>query len=126
LRYEYTSPPSRQLGPFYVPDLSQQSVTCTPKPDCQFLSAPSAGLPEGTYGKDLNNLAPRVGFAWRPYATERFVVRSAYGVFYDAGVFAISNLYSLNPPGFALQAYPNSGSDTIQSLVTRPGVTLGA
>ena len=125
LRYEYTSPPSSQLGPFYVPDLSQRSITCTPKPDCQFVPAPSAGLPEGTFERDLNNLAPRIGFAWRPHG-EHFVVRSAYGIFYDAGVFAISNLYSLNPPGFALQAYPNSGSDTIQSIVNGSAVTLGA
>jgi hypothetical protein len=126
LRYEYTSPPSSQLGPFYVPDLTQHSLTCTPKPDCQFLTAPSAGFPDGTFSRDLNNLAPRVGFAWRPLATERLVVRSAYGIFYDAGVLAISNLYSLNPPGFVLQAYPNSGSDTIQSIVNHAGISLGA
>ena len=86
LRYEYTSPPSNQLGPFYVPNLSQQSITRMPKPDCQFLPAQSAGLPDATFGRDLNNLAPRVGFAWRPVTTEHFVERSAYGIFYDAGV----------------------------------------
>ena len=86
LRCEYTSPPSNQLGPFYVPNLSQQSTTRTPKPDCQFLPAQSAGLPDATFGRDLNNLAPRVGFAWRPVTTEHFVERSAYGIFYDAGV----------------------------------------
>jgi hypothetical protein len=32
---------------------------------------------------DKNNLAPRVGFAWRPFAANHFVVRGAYGIFYD-------------------------------------------
>jgi hypothetical protein len=126
LRYEYTSPPVNDLGPLYVPDLSSQSVGCTPKPSCQFLPAQSAGLPDATFGSDLNNLAPRLGFAWRPHATKRFVVRGAYGLFYDAGVLAISNLYALNPPGFVVQAYPTSGTDTIQSIVSQPGFTASA
>ena len=29
------------------------------------------------------NFAPRVGFAWRPLDTDRFVVRGGYGLFYD-------------------------------------------
>ncbi len=29
------------------------------------------------------NFAPRIGFAWRPFDTNRFVVRGGYGFFYD-------------------------------------------
>ena len=29
------------------------------------------------------NFAPRVGFAWKPFATDRFVVRGGAGYFYD-------------------------------------------
>lgn len=31
----------------------------------------------------LTNFAPRIGFAWRPLDTNRFVVRGGYGFFYD-------------------------------------------
>lgn len=31
---------------------------------------------------DKNNLAPRIGFAWRPFGLERTVIRSHYGIFY--------------------------------------------
>ena len=30
-----------------------------------------------------HNIAPRVGFAWRPLANDRLVVRGGYGLFYD-------------------------------------------
>jgi len=33
---------------------------------------------------DGNNWAPRVGFAWRPLGSPGFVVRSGYGIFYEA------------------------------------------
>jgi outer membrane receptor protein involved in Fe transport len=32
---------------------------------------------------DRKDFAPRVGFAWRPFSTDRFVVRGGYGIFYD-------------------------------------------
>ena len=32
---------------------------------------------------DHRDLAPRIGIAWRPLPTDRFVVRAGYGIFYD-------------------------------------------
>ncbi len=32
---------------------------------------------------DWRDWAPRLGFAWRPFSSNRFVVRSGYGIFYD-------------------------------------------
>jgi len=32
---------------------------------------------------DKKDFAPRIGVAWRPFATDRFVVRAGYGIFYD-------------------------------------------
>jgi hypothetical protein len=32
---------------------------------------------------DKKNLAPRIGIAWRPFRTDRFVLRAGYGMFYD-------------------------------------------
>lgn len=36
-----------------------------------------------TIATDRNNIAPRVGFAWTPWASRRTVVRGNYGLFYD-------------------------------------------
>jgi hypothetical protein len=36
-----------------------------------------------TIRTDRNNIAPRAGFAWTPFASRRTVVRGSYGLFYD-------------------------------------------
>jgi len=33
--------------------------------------------------QDKKDFAPRIGISWRPFATDRFVVRAGYGIFYD-------------------------------------------
>jgi hypothetical protein len=32
---------------------------------------------------DKKDFAPRIGVSWRPFASDRFVVRAGYGIFYD-------------------------------------------
>jgi outer membrane receptor protein involved in Fe transport len=36
-----------------------------------------------TISTDSNNVSPRAGFAWSPFASRRTVVRGSYGLFYD-------------------------------------------
>ncbi len=43
------------------------------------------GITRSTYPPDWNNLGPRVGLAWQPFgANARTVIRSGYGIFYNA------------------------------------------
>jgi len=42
--------------------------------DLQFLN---------TIATDTNNISPRAGFAWSPFASRRTVVRGSFGLFYD-------------------------------------------
>ena len=124
LRYEYSSPPVEVLDRFSVPDLSSNSLTCTPQPDCQFIRAGTQGVPRATYDKDLNNFAPRIGLAWRPLASERFVVRSAYGIFYNSGILNQNIFPRFNPPFYEVVFFPNSGTNVIQDILSQPGFVL--
>ncbi|MCW5980638.1 MAG: TonB-dependent receptor [Bryobacteraceae bacterium] len=45
------------------------------------VTASSAGLGEKLLARDMNNVAPRFGFAWRPTTSDTFVIRGGGGVY---------------------------------------------
>ncbi len=67
------------------------------------------------YNKDLNNFAPRIGFAFDPKGDGRTAIRGSYGMFYDRLIGSTVSLADGNTPGFAqtVNVYPNQavGSD---------------
>jgi hypothetical protein len=45
------------------------------------VTASEVGLPQSLFYSDLNNFAPRIGFAFRPFANSTTVIRGGYGVY---------------------------------------------
>jgi outer membrane receptor protein involved in Fe transport len=45
-------------------------------------------------GQDLNNIAPRFGFAFSPFENNRLVLRGGYGIFFDRPSAAFINTCS--------------------------------
>ncbi len=126
LRYEFNSPPVEAHNRFSVPILTSESATCTDVPDCQFEQAGTNGIPRATYSPTHTDFGPRIGIAWRPLKSERWVVRSAYGIFYDVGIFNISVLPRANPPFYNLSAYINNPDNpfVIQDILQQPGLAI--
>jgi hypothetical protein len=120
VRYEYNVPVTEGHNELSAPDLSPASATCTPKPGCEFIVAGTRGLPDATYLPDRNNFAPRVGFAWRPLASDRLVIRSGYGIYYDTLLLNAQLNARLNPPFRITQTIVNPGDATIQTIFNEP------
>ncbi len=118
LRWDINVAPYETQNHFSTPDLSANSVTCNPKPTCQWLIAGTNGVPRGLYSTPLHDFAPRVGLAWRPLASDRFVVRAAFGMFYDIVPLNANLNARLNPPFRNTLTITNpTGTATIQSIV---------
>jgi hypothetical protein len=102
-------------GSMVVPDGSLSRVSpLYPKNYLPIIGASAAGLPERTLiRQDRNNLAPRVGLAYRPW-DERTVIRAGYGVYFDVVPFSFINGGS--PFTLTEQPYTNP--------IDNPGVTL--
>jgi hypothetical protein len=61
---------------------------------------------EQPYNTDWNNIGPRFGFAWRPFGSDRWVIRGGYGIFFEHPFAAgAPNSASL---GYELSAARNS------------------
>jgi hypothetical protein len=130
LRWEFNSPPVEIHNRFSLPDLSVSPATCNPQlpgyPDCAFVQAGTEGIPRATYGKNLHDFAPRIGIAWRPLKTERFVVRSAYGIFYDENILNLNILPRFNPPFVDISALlqNSTASLVIQDILNQQGMSV--
>ncbi len=72
----------------------------------------------GWFNKDMNNIAPRAGFAYNWKGDGKTVIRGNWGIFYDRIIGATSSSVDGNTPGFAqgTQTFPNSGSATVRTV----------
>src|SRR5581483_6769655 len=69
----------------------------------------AAGIDTGRANNDYNNVAPRLGLAWKPTSNDRLVVRAGYGLFYG------------RTPSIALgTAHSNNGINVLTFTLTNP------
>jgi hypothetical protein len=99
MRYEWLGRPQANrdaIGNFFVKP-SGEAVVITPRDMGHPLVEPRpASLGRSLLENDNNNFAPRVGFAFQ--ATERTVVRGAYGIFYQRDTMDYWILQAFNQP----------------------------
>src|SRR5207247_1168119 len=85
-----------------------------------------AGVPRGLVPGDMNNIAPRVGFAWDVFGDGKTSLRGGYGVFYET--INADSLSQENPPfAGSTAAFTGRIEDPFGSVghVTPPNVLPG-
>lgn len=79
-----------------------------------------SSIPNGGAGRDYDNLAPRLGFAWSPGSDARMVVRGGAGVFYDKLVLGFPAVSAITSGTQILLTFPQGFAfeDTEQTVET--------
>src|SRR5712691_2452542 len=101
LQFPFTDPQDRKLA--FVPG---QKSTVTPSAPVGLLFPGDTGVSRGIVKTDVNNIAPRVGFAWDPKGDGRTAVRAAFGMFYGSITGNEWNTTADNQPFTVRQSFP--------------------
>jgi uncharacterized membrane protein YgcG len=117
VRYEYVSPLTEVNNRITNLDLSPGVLVLNPAltpavtPIQPGQASPYSGkLPASLVRPDRNNIAPRMGFAWKPFS--KTVVRGGYGINYNTGAYqSIAQQLAFQPPF----------STTATNIQTAPG-----
>lgn len=88
--------PNNPLTGFIVP--SNAGLTGFAAVDAAIAVTNRASTKSTINKQDLNNFAPRFGFAYTPFDSNRLVIRGGYGVFYDRPSAAFINTVFSNYP----------------------------
>jgi hypothetical protein len=88
--------PDNPITGLVVP--SHATSTGISQVDAAVAAAPKTATRHTLAGEDLNNFAPRLGFAFTPHAGARWAVRGGYGIFYDRPSAAFMNTVFSNYP----------------------------
>lgn len=79
IRWEYSSPINELYGRLVNLEIARGFTAATP--------VVAAGGSAALLRPDRNNVAPRVGFAWRPLPASSMVIRGGYGIYHDTSVY---------------------------------------
>jgi hypothetical protein len=101
LRYEYNTPPTDPTNRLSAFNLTSGTVT----------QVGTDGLSRSGIKPDWTNFAPRIGFAYA--LTDKTVIRSAYGIFYDAGMLTVNSALYFNPPYFNVYLFTPSATSLL-------------
>src|SRR5262249_18236473 len=121
MRWEYFAPLTEINNHLNAFRPGQQS-TVFPTAPTGLVYPGDKGISDSTYSRDLNNFAPRVGFAWDPFSNGKLAVRGGYGLFYDAPISELT-LQFLTAPPFGIQPFTLYPSDESRPYSTPTGTT---
>ncbi len=121
VRYEFATPPHEKYGRMANLDVAPNFSAVTVVIPGVF--GPYTGLfPNALIESDRNNLAPRVGLAWRPFQKRTLRVQAGYGVYFNGSVYNQAASRMAQQPPFAQTA--SLTTSTALPLTLQRGFTI--
>jgi hypothetical protein len=115
VRYEYASPLYEKENHIANLDVAPNftAVSVVVPGDLGPYSGP---FPLSLVDPDRNNVAPRVGIAWKPFQHHETVIRTGYGIFYNASIYNMLYTQLASQPPFAVSNNLISRPDRVLTL----------
>ena len=95
LRYEFDTPPVDAADGMRIFDRDARELR----------PVGGGGVPRSGVRTDRNNVAPRLGFAWKLPGDTGMSLRGGFGIYYDSGTLIENSALYFNPPYFDLQTF---------------------
>jgi hypothetical protein len=95
LRYELNQPPVDAADRMRIFNLATLAL----------MPVGQNGVPRSGVQTDRNNVAPRVGAAWKVPGRADVMLHGGYGLYYDSGTLIENSALYFNPPYFDLQIF---------------------
>ncbi len=110
LRYELGAVPTERNGLQATLDQASAIDTAAQISDFKIETTKS------WYTRDVNNIAPRFGFAWNPRNSGRTVLRGGYGLYYEHLSGAVTSTVDAYTTGFSqtVTSNPNTGGKDVR------------
>ncbi len=127
IRYEYTQPYFEKYNRIVGLDVAPGFTAVAPVFPGDV--GPYGGrFPRSLVRGDKNNIGPRIGIAWKPKASSKWVFRAGYGLFYNPSVYPYIAGQLVGQPPFAVsQTLLTSLLDPLtlqKGFPLDPGVTI--
>lgn len=105
-----------QWRPYSEKYLRMANVAWSLSPPSAVVVTPASGASEALVSADTNNIAPRLAFAWRPYARKPLIVRGGYSIFYDSTAITRIPTRLASQPPFATASTFNTSAENLLTL----------